>query len=93
MNLGTIFKYAGLVFGAMQSVEAVADAPGGRAKQDAVVASVQGMLPILDATMGSSLATDPDVVQAMRGVTDAIVAFENLVARKRAGKPATAPAA
>lgn len=90
MNLTTLFRFTGLVFGGIQAIEAIASAAGGRAKQDAVVEHVQTMLPMVDATVGTSLATDKDVTKAIRAVTDAIVAFENLVERKRAAAKAVA---
>lgn len=69
------------------AVEALAESiPGmkGKAKQDAVVALVTNALKVAEDVSARDLANDPEVETATRAVIDAVVAFNNIVAKKQA---------
>lgn len=54
----------------------------GKAKQDAVVEMVKHSLELGESLIGRDLANDADVERATRGVIDAVVALNNIVAQK-----------
>jgi hypothetical protein len=58
----------------------------GAEKQDAVVQMVRGTLAAANTLTERQLAEDPDVEKATRGVIDAIVALQVIIA-KRAAAP------
>lgn len=69
------------------AVEALAESiPGmkGKTKQDAVVALVTNALKVAEDVSARDLANDPEVETATRAVIDAVVAFNNIVAKKQA---------
>jgi len=75
----------GTVVPGVSAIEEIAKAfPGmkGKAKQDAVVELVKASLQTLEGIKGGDLANDADVEQATRGVIDAVVGLQNLLARK-----------
>ena len=55
----------------------------GQAKQDAVIQLVMESLQASEELTDKDLLNDADVQKAMRGVSDAIVALENIIAAKR----------
>jgi hypothetical protein len=57
----------------------------GKQKQDAVVELVKQALATSEGFVGTDLANDADVEQATRGVIDAVVALNNIVAAKASG--------
>lgn len=56
----------------------------GKAKQDAVVELVKNALMTAEGLAGRDLADDADVEKATRGVVDAVVALQNIIAQKAA---------
>jgi len=75
----------GAVVPGVSAIERIAAAfPGmrGKAKQDAVVEIVKASLQASESVAGRELANDADVEAATRGVIDAVVALQNIVARK-----------
>lgn len=75
----------GAVVPGVAAIEQIARTiPGlrGKAKQDAVVALVRESLAAAEGLKGKDLVDDADVEQATRGVIDAVVALQNLLARK-----------
>ena len=77
----------GAVVPGVSAIERIATAfPGmrGKAKQDAVVEIVKASLQASESVAGRDLANDADVEAATRGVIDAVVALQNIVARKAA---------
>lgn len=77
----------GAVVPGVSAIEEIAKAfPGltGKAKQDAVVELVKAALQTVEGVKGSDLANDADVEAATRGVIDAVVGLQNLLARKAA---------
>lgn len=84
---------AGKIIPQVAAVEALARSlPGlkGQAKQDAVIALVMESLEATEELTDKDLLNDADVQKAMRGVTDAVVALENIIAAKRAQQAAAA---
>lgn len=79
----------GAVVPGVAEVERIAWALGtmkGQAKQDAVVDLVRQALLTANSVTERSLAEDPDVEKATRGVIDAVVALQTIIA-KRAAAP------
>lgn len=58
----------------------------GQEKQDLAFALVKASLESAEDIAGKDLLSDPDVEQATRGVIDATVALQNIIAAKR-GQP------
>lgn len=58
----------------------------GKQKQDAVVELVKQSLATAENFAAKDLADDADVEQATRGVIDAVVALNNLIAAKSAAR-------
>lgn len=56
----------------------------GQQKQDAVVELVKQALAASEAFVGRELADDEDIAKATRGVIDAVVALNNIIAAKTA---------
>lgn len=56
----------------------------GKAKQDAVVELVKQALQTSETFMGRGLADDAEVEKATRSVVDAVVALNNILAKKAA---------
>lgn len=56
----------------------------GKQKQDAVVELVKATLLTTESLAGRDLLEDPEVEKATRGVVDAVVAFQNILAKKAA---------
>lgn len=54
----------------------------GKAKQDAVVELVKAAVTASEQAAGRELLDDPDVEAATRGVVDAVVALNNILAKK-----------
>jgi len=68
---------------AVNWVEKFIKAPRGQYKQDAAVYMVKATLGLVEAGAGKDLLDDEDVEKATREVIDAIVALNNLVAKKQ----------
>lgn len=84
-NIGLMI--AGATIPGVAAVEQVAKAiPGlkGKQKQDAVFALVQSSLVAAEGISGKDLLDDADVAAATRGVIDATVALQNIIAAKHA---------
>ncbi|MGB2711176.1 MAG: hypothetical protein WBC33_06630 [Conexibacter sp.] len=69
---------------AVDAVELLAGARRGREKQDAAVDVTRAMLAAAEAGADRDLLDDADVEQATRGLVDAVVALQNVLAKKRA---------
>lgn len=73
----------------VRTIETIAQLiPGlkGKAKQDAVVELVKQSLEASEQFMGRDLAEDAEVEKATRGVIDAVVSLQNIIAQKAAAK-------
>lgn len=66
-----------LIFAAVSAVEKLAGARKGKDKQDAAVALVGDLLPIVEGAIGRDVVDDAQVQDAMRTTIDAIVALLN----------------
>jgi len=55
----------------------------GKAKQDAVVELIKASVLASESVADRDLLNDPDVEKATRAIVDAVVAFQNIVARKQ----------
>jgi hypothetical protein len=71
------------ITGAVHAVEQFVSAKG-KAKEDAAVNMVAGVLQAVEGGSDKDLLNDADVNQATREVMQAVVALENLIAQKRA---------
>ena len=56
----------------------------GQAKQDAAIALVVSMLGIAEAALERDILSDSEVEDAARKTIDAVVALQNIIARKQA---------
>ena len=56
----------------------------GKAKQDAVIELVKASVLATESATERDLLNDPEVEKAARGIVDAVVAFQNVVAKKAA---------
>lgn len=84
---GIGFQVAKIIVPAVGTVEDIAkELPGlkGKAKQDAVMALVGAALAAAEDATNKDLLKDADVQSATRGVIDAVVALENIIAAKKA---------
>ena len=65
-------------------IESIARAlPGlkGKAKQDAVVELVKASILASESVADKDLLNDPEVEKSTRGIVDAVVAFQNVIAK------------
>lgn len=72
-----------LILGAIGAVERFVKGKG-REKQEAAIAMVQDMLAATEGVTGKELLEDASVAEAARKVVDAIVAFQNVIAKAQA---------
>ena len=82
----------GAVVPGVSEVEELAWSLGGMAgseKQDAVVELVRKALAAANSVTASQLADDADVQKATRGVIDAVVALQTIIAKKHAAAAPT----
>lgn len=78
-------RVAGAIFPAVRAVELFSQQfPGstGAQKKQAVLDVVQQELASAELVAGRDLANDADVLAAAGAISDAVVAFQNLLARK-----------
>lgn len=78
---------AGAIFPGISVVEQIASsipALKGQAKQDAVIELVKATLETAESNAARDLLDDAEVEKAARGVIDAYVALQNILAQKRA---------
>ena len=78
---------AGAAIPGVAQVEAIAkNLPGlkGKAKQDAVVELVKASVLASESIADKDLLNDPEVEKATRGIVDAVVAFQSVLAKKQA---------
>lgn len=57
----------------------------GKAKQDAAIQLCLSMLTITEATLDKDILEDSEVEDAARKTIDAVVALQNLIAKKQSG--------
>jgi len=67
------------IVSAVKSVEQFFTAGKGKDKEDAAVATVHGILEVVEAGAGKDLLTDEKVIEAVRNVMKAIVSLENVI--------------
>lgn len=81
------FKILPLILTAVTQVEKFVKGKG-KEKQDAAVDMVKAMLEAIEGAAGKDLLDDADVQKATRAAIDAIVALENVLAKKKAEQKA-----
>lgn len=86
-----VLRIVPLVVTAIGAVERVVSAKG-KAKQDAAVALVTDLAPLVETTIPQVVINVPQVQDALREVIDAIVALNNVV-RDLQSPPVAAPGA
>ena len=79
-------RIAPLIVTAIEAVERLVKGKG-REKQDAAVAAIAAALEAIEAGAGRDLLDDAEVEAAMRAAIDAVVAVQNVIARKRQQAP------
>ena len=87
MNLqwvGAGLRLLPFLVGAVQGVERLCVNAGGKAKQDAAIASLTAIVESAGITDDAVLLEDPDVERATRILINALVNFQNILARKAA---------
>lgn len=70
-----------LIFDAVAIVETLSQAKG-KAKQDQALRLLAVLLQVTEQGTGEDLLNDAEVQNAARAVIDAVVAFQNIVARR-----------
>lgn len=83
LNVG--LKALPLIFGAITAVERFVKGKG-QEKQDAALEMVKDLLATTEGITGKDLLEDSDVADAAKKVIDAVVSFQNLVAKRNAAR-------
>jgi hypothetical protein len=73
-----------LIVGAVHATEAIASVARGRDKQQAAVEAVHAAVAATELAIGRDLLNDEAVDEAVRGLIDAYVALQNVVAARHA---------
>jgi len=71
------------IWGAVEAVERFVTSVKGAPKEDAAVGMVHAILQTVEAGVDKDLLNDEDVNRATRSVVQAVVALQNVIARKR----------
>lgn len=74
-----LFPY---ILTAVEAIEKLMKSGKGKEKQDAAADLAKTLLASIEGSLGKDLLNDADVDKAVRGVIDAIVALQNIVASK-----------
>ena len=82
-------RLAPLIIGAVQAVERLVTSAKGKAKQDAAIDMVATVLAAVEGAAGQDLLNDAAVQDATRKVIDAVVALQNVIARRVAASAQT----
>ena len=67
------------IVSAVQSIERFFTAGKGKAKEDAAVATVHGILDMVEAGAGQDLLDNDKVQEAVRNVMQAVVSLQNVI--------------
>lgn len=79
---GLLIKVLGRIVEGINVVEVIMNLAKGKDKQDAVVELMKQALKEIEERTGKNLVNDEEIEEASRKVIDAIVAFNNLIAKK-----------
>ena len=71
----------------MQSIERFFTTGKGKAKEDAAVATVHGILEMVEAGAGKDLLNNEKVQNAVRDVMRAVVSLENIIQDLKTNEP------
>lgn len=75
------------IVSAVKSIEQFFTSGKGKAKEDAAVATVHGILEMVEAGAGKDLLNNEKVQQAVRDVMKAVVSLENIIQELKDDEP------